>query len=259
MHTRTRSKFLTIASLTALMVVASPAAAVYAMHGSDDADATSSTPGSSVISADDSQTDSVAAGDSQSDHSSDIVTLHTGTTTERESSLRARAAQLLTDKRQKGKERSLAVRQQACKRHELGIDNRFATLGTKATKHLDAFDSIFVKVQAYQTAHDLQVANYDTLLADAQAKQASAKAAVDALSALAGTKIDCTAADPAATVATVKTVAGDARTALQAYRVSLKTLVRALLAAKRSTSSSSSPTDTSGTSTTPDTTTSGGN
>ncbi|MBC7581399.1 hypothetical protein H7097_00845 [Aeromicrobium sp.] len=147
-------------------------------------------------------------------------------------SLKNRAAKLLADKRQTGKQRTTEQRQKACQARETGIDTRLDALGTRAQRHLDAFNSLFSKVQTYQTTAQLEVSNFDSLVADTTAKQATATAATAALSSLAGTKIDCASPDPASTLANVKVATTDARTSLQAYRASLKTLVKTLLTAK---------------------------
>jgi hypothetical protein len=82
-------------------------------------------------------------------------------------------------------------------------------------------------VQQFESSKQLQVSNYDALVATATAKQTAAASAVSALKAL-NVQIDCSQADPAATVATIKTAVADARTSLQAYRSALKDLVVAL-------------------------------
>lgn len=149
-------------------------------------------------------------------------------------SLQNRAELLLSEKRQNGKEHSTTQRQQACEQHQAAIDKLLGNLGQKAQAHLDTFNTLFQKVQAYQTKNQLNVSNYDALVADATAKQAAAATAVNALKAL-SPSIDCTASDPASSLAIDKTAADDARIALQNYRSSLKALIDALLAAQKAT------------------------
>lgn len=157
-------------------------------------------------------------------------------------SLHDRAEQLLAKKRLTGHEKSVAVRQKACDQRHANIDGRLNNLGTKAQKFLDRYNTIFTKVQAYQTKNQLDVSNYDALVADTTAKQATATTAVATLSGLAGTKIDCTSTDPASSLAKVKTAADDAKTSLQAYRASLKTLIQALISAHKAASTDTSNT-----------------
>lgn len=155
--------------------------------------------------------------------------------------LQARANLLLSDKRQGGHEHSAADRQKSCQELQTQINNKVSRLSTKAQQYLTNFNTIFTQVQAYQTSHQLAVSNYDTLVAETTAKQAAATAAVTSLKNV-SVNIDCSATDPAGSVATVETAASDARTALQAYRSSLKALIQALLAAKNTTSSTTTST-----------------
>jgi hypothetical protein len=165
-----------------------------------------------VISANDSPTES-EAGDSGSGAGS--------------GKLHAKSDKLLTDLRQKGKEHSQVARQKACVQRQKSLDRRTTNYAAAAQRHLDTFNKIFTKVQAFHDSKKLTVTNYDTLVAAATAKQTAAQSAVDTLKAL-DVKIDCTQSDPASTVATVKTAVSNARTALQDYRKSIKDVVKAL-------------------------------
>jgi antitoxin (DNA-binding transcriptional repressor) of toxin-antitoxin stability system len=264
MYSRVRSKFIAVAALVVLAVSGAPVAAVYAHQGSDDTGTSTS-----HTSTDDSHvttTDTTPTTQRQERHNGGASTSSTShaipeaeTEPEMGHDLSRRASQLLDDKRRGGGEHSTAVRQRVCNQRQGIIDERFARLGARAKAHLNAFDSIFAKLQKYQDTNKLDVANYDALVADATAKQTAAQAAVDALTALSSKRVDCSATDPAGTVATVKTAADDARTALQAYRASLKQLVNALLAAHKSATAADSQTDTSNTNTTSSVTTSGSN
>lgn len=245
------------ASMLSLLLAVSPTSLAVAQHGGDStstsgsgsgqATETETSGGSGGSNGGSSSSTQSSGGSTSGRQQSGRSTLQTNSTNSSRNSgeseaesgddgLRARADKLLSDERAGHKQHTEAERQDACKQHQGEIDNRFSTLGTKAQRHLDAFNAVFTKVQAFQTKNQLNVSNYDSLVADATAKQSAAASAVSALTLLSGTKVDCTTADPASTVASVKTAADDARTALQAYRTSLKTLVSALLTAKGSTS-----------------------
>lgn len=270
------SKIAASTALAVLLLAASPVTAF--ARGGDDSGSTSgsSSQGSSSSSQSGSSDEQSGTGSGSSSGSgkntssssvkvADTETMNddanddSGGKTSGSGSLRERAQQLLEQKRETVHEHTQAQRQKACENHESAIDKRFSFLGTRATYYLNTFDVVFSKVQAYQAKNQLQVTNYDSLVADVNAKQAAAAAATSTLKALSGTKVDCTSTDPASTVASVKTAADDARTALQAYRASLKALVQALLGTKQSSAAANSATDTSGTSTTSTTTTSGSN
>jgi hypothetical protein len=255
-----RSKLFAGAALTALIMAGSPLAA-YAHNGGDDGGSGSGSGSSNTATTDpDSHTSTSGSGSSSSLSGSgssgrrlshDATTSSSGddSTSEDESqddksgSVRERAAKLLEDRRQNHKGRSQEQRQEACENHKDTIDDHFTNLGSKAGRYLNGFNNIFTKVQAYQTKNQLDVANYDALVADASAQQTAATAAVNTLKGLAGTKIDCASEDPASDVASVRTAVQDARTALQNYRVSLKKLVRALHDAKKAANTSNTTED----------------
>jgi hypothetical protein len=201
-----RAALLTGASLAVLCITASPLALAHGGHDHDD----NST-------ATDASTTAAKSDDSNSD-----------------STLRERAKQLLDDrrdKRQDRKEKNEAQRQQVCENHQKAINLKLSNLGNRADRHLKAFDALFTKVKAYQDKNKLDVTNYDDLVADVTAKQAAATTAVANLKGNAGT-INCGSGDVLSTLAVDKTTGDQARTALQAYRSSLKTLIDALINAK---------------------------
>jgi hypothetical protein len=157
--------------------------------------------------------------------------------------LRQKAAELLQTKRQNVKQHTQAQKQKACEAHAAEINRRAANYATAAQRHLDVFNSIFTKVQAFQTDKQLNVSDYDTLVATATDKQAAAQSAADVLKSL-DVSIDCTQADPATTVAELKTAVQNARTALQDYRTSIKDVVVALKGASTAHTDKSTSTDT---------------
>ena len=209
------ASLVTVLSLTAVQASA--------QHGSDDTAISSSQAASNPDDSGSAQEDTPNAGAGQ----------ETGSESENDNSgvesgkLRDTAQQLLQTTRKDGKEHTTAQRQLACNQREHSITTRTANFGAAAQRHLDVFNSIFAKVQAFQTDKHLNVSNYDALVAAATAKQSTAQSAVDALKAL-NVPIDCTQSDPAGSVATVKAAVSDARTALQAYRSAIKDVIVAL-------------------------------
>lgn len=166
----------------------------------------------------------------------------TTTTTDDQSNLHSKAQELLQQKRANSKPKSQEARQKACTIHEDEINKRVDNYAKAAQRHLDVFDKLFTKVQDFYKAKSLNVANYDSLVATATAKQTAAQGAVDTLKAL-DVDIDCTQPDPAMSVATVKTAVATTRTALQDYRKSIKDVVVALKGASTSTDKASSDTN----------------
>jgi hypothetical protein len=173
--------------------------------------------------------------------------------------LRQQAEELLKTKRQNVKnELTQDKKQKACEAHKTEINKRANNYASAAQKHLGVFNDIFTKLQNFYTSKGLNVSNYDTLVADATAKQTAAATAVQALKD-ADVSIDCTSTDPASTVATLKVTVANARQALKDYRTSLKNLVVAFKGASTSTTGKSDDTSDNDTTTTNETTTSGGN
>lgn len=229
-----------IASAFGIAVLA--VAPVWADHGSssgtDDSGTGNSGPGNSSHLASTDGTES-EPNDINDDNGTDTTTL------------RQKAQELVAQKRQNVKQHTQAQKQKACEAHAAEINKRATNYATAAQRHLDVFNSIFTKVQAFQTEKQLNVSNYDTLVATATDKQAAAQTAVDNLKAL-DVSIDCTQSDPATTVAELKTAVKNARTALQDYRTSIKDVVVALKGASTAHTDKSTSTDT-----TTDTTTGG--
>lgn len=157
--------------------------------------------------------------------------------------LREQARQLLAAKRANIKEHTQAQKQKSCEAHKVEINKRVDNYAKAAQRHLDVFNSIFTKVQAFETKKQLDVPTYDALVAAAKTKQAAAQTAVDTLKAL-DISIDCTQPDPATSVATVKTATANARTTLHDYRKAIKDVVVALKGASTSTDKSTNDTST---------------
>lgn len=161
-------------------------------------------------------------------------------------SLHAEAARLLAKDRQNRKASTVEDRQKACQAHQAEITTREANYAKAAQRHYDTFTSIYGKVLAFQDGKQLSVSNFDDLKAAVDAKQALAQTAVSALKS-SDVKVDCTATDPAAFVATLKTAVANARTALQDYRAAIKNMVVALQGASTGnhddTTTTSTPTE----------------
>ena len=160
------------------------------------------------------------------------------------SQFREEAMQQLQTERKNAKEHSQEARQQACLAHQAEIDTRIADYSKEAQAHLNVFSSIFTKVQTFYTTKHLSVSNYATLSAAVTTQQTAAQQAVDALSQLSGTKLDCTQPDPAQNVAALKNAVDNARTALQAYRQAITTLIVALKGASSAQATTSTQTTT---------------
>jgi len=246
---RSLSWGLLTATLTVVISLAvSPLASAEHGSGDDSGSGSSSTTTTSNSDGDSSTSGGSNGGGSSGSGTENETETEVETASANPSTLHARAQQFLEDKRKSGKQHSEQERQQACEKHKAAIEGKLTGLANAGQKHLDNFNRLFEKVQAYETKNQIAVSNYDALVAAATAKQTAATTAVAALKN-AGVTIDCTTSDPAANLAINKTAADDARTALQAYKSALKDLITAIMNAKSSSDSTNSQ----------DNTTTGGN
>ncbi len=205
-----------------IMVAATP---VFAHSGGDD-----SVTGTSQ--SDDNSSDDESTSDDSSQRGRDGR--------ENESEIKNKAAMLKRNGMQKlslqraktmhGK--SKLQRAKTCQNIQKAVNNKLKAFDAHADKYLARLNTLFTKVQAYQTTNSLPVANYDTLVASATQKQADATLAVAALKSM-GATIDCSASDPAAMLSGAKAGAAAARDALKEYRKSLKSIVVALVQADK--------------------------
>jgi hypothetical protein len=216
---------------------------VFAQQGSDDGSSSSPNKGRSSVRtvASSSETENESGDDSAAD-------------AQTKASIHAKASELLTTKRQNVKEHTAEQKKKSCEARAANIKKRADNYATAAQRHLNVFNKIFTRVQDFQTKKQLTVTNYDDLVAAATAKQTAAQAAVDALKD-SDVTIDCTQADPASAVATLKTATANARTALHEYRVAIKDLVVALKGASTAKDGDDTSTTPTGDTTTTDTTT----
>ncbi len=136
------------------------------------------------------------------------------------------------------KEVSQADHQKRCEAHKQGLTNKFSHIVTNSQRIQDRITDVLTKAQAYQTAHNLTVANFDTLVATAQSAGATSAASITSLKAVTPS-LDCNNVSVASDVATFKTAAKTTRDDLKAYRTAVKAVLQALEAAKPATSEGS--------------------
>ncbi|MBL8121949.1 hypothetical protein JNM87_04350 [Candidatus Saccharibacteria bacterium] len=130
-------------------------------------------------------------------------------------------------------------RKLVCENRQNSINNKLSAFTQAADKHMAKLDETFTKVQSYQMAHSLTIANYDELVAAANEKKTAASQAIATLKTVA-VNVDCTHPDSVVKLSTVRDAAKAARTALHDYRVAIKAVVVALAQAKGSDSSANS-------------------
>lgn len=143
-------------------------------------------------------------------------------------------------RKQHKSQRSAAEVKQQCEARKQGLQTKFEHIVANSQRLQTKIDSILNKAQTFQQANNLQVADYDTLLASAQSAQAASAASINALAEV-KPSLDCNNTSVAGDVATFKAAANTARDNLKAYRSAVKDLLKALAAAKPATDGSEQP------------------
>lgn len=129
----------------------------------------------------------------------------------------------------------VANRQKHCEQMQKMLNNQVADFSRNAQNHLDVFNSVYSKVQAFATSKNVTSAQYQSLVTAANTQQANATQAVAALKTVA-VNIDCTQQDPASSLATIKSAVDSTRTALQSYQQAIKAVISNLESATKSSS-----------------------
>lgn len=119
---------------------------------------------------------------------------------------------------------SVAVRQKKCQQLQAMVNLHITDFSQNAQSHLATFNTIFTKVQAFASSKKITSTEYTSLVATASTQQANAQQAVDALKSVAVT-INCSAADPASSLSTIKSAVDSTRTALQAYQKAIAAVI----------------------------------
>ena len=164
---------------------------------------------------------------------------------ERVLELKTKAKSNLAERRAGKETRTAEHRQKACEQRKVSINNKVTAFSKSADNILTRFDAVYTRVKDFKTDKKVDVANYDELIAAADAKQAAATEAVAALKET-STEFDCTSTDPAQTLATIKAATVDARTALKEYRTSIKNIVVALAQVQKNSTDQQSTGDDTG-------------
>jgi hypothetical protein len=149
-------------------------------------------------------------------------------------------AKVQAEIKDKASTRTAQQRQQSCEARKTALTKRMANAVTAAQRHKDTFDSIYTKVKAFHDSKNLNVANYDNLVAAVDSAQADATAKIGALKSLDVT-VDCTQVNSVTTnVSAFREAVSSSRDSLKAYRKALVALVTALHGASTSTTNNSS-------------------
>lgn len=112
----------------------------------------------------------------------------------------------------------------ACQNRQKAIANIMARISDRGQKQLTLFGTIANRVEAFYADKGKTLSNYDALVADVNAKAATAQAAVSTTSSD-GSGFSCDGTDPKGFVSTFKGSLKTEISALQDYRTSVKNLI----------------------------------
>lgn len=138
---------------------------------------------------------------------------------------RAEAKQKIEQAKSDLKDKLDAARLQKCENRTTSVNTILSNNAARAKNVLARFEAIAAKVEAYVKNNNLTVPNYDALVADVNAKDAAAAAAIGAVS---GTTFSCDTQSANAVGQFQTGVIKDELNALKAYRTSIKNLIAAV-------------------------------
>jgi chromosome segregation ATPase len=135
----------------------------------------------------------------------------------------------------KAKTHTAQQRQKSCEARKTNLTKRMNNAVAAAQRHKTKFDAIYTRVKTFHDSKNLNVANYDSLVAAVDKAQQDAADQIAALKAL-DIAVDCTQTDSLATnISAFQTAVKSTRDSLKTYRKSLVDLITALHGASTST------------------------
>lgn len=124
-----------------------------------------------------------------------------------------------------------------CENHKDAISAIMSRIADRGQKQTDLFTTIATRVETFYTQSGKTVNNYNTLVADVNAKHTAAQTAVNTIKAD-STTFTCTSTNPQGMVSTFKNALKTEIAALQAYRMSVRNLTVAVKSVVETSSSS---------------------
>jgi uncharacterized protein YmfQ (DUF2313 family) len=126
--------------------------------------------------------------------------------------------------RKAANEKLTASKLQICNDRKANIEQRVARISERVDKHLELFNNIAERAQAFYAAKGNTLPNYDALVENMNKKKTAAQTAADTL-ALQKNSFDCEGENPKAAITNYKNTLTDTQTALKDYRTSIKDLI----------------------------------
>lgn len=119
------------------------------------------------------------------------------------------------------------IKAKVCEKRLSVIKNIMAKAATQGAKHLDVFSKIAMRVEEFYTNKKLAIDNYDTLVAEVNAKKATAQEAIDAVKD-ADDDFSCDGDNPIGKADAFNGKVRAMHTALKDYRTAIKNLIVAV-------------------------------
>lgn len=154
------------------------------------------------------------------------------------------ASDTTTDKpsSDKGALKRAEASKRVCEKRQKAVTNIMTRISDRGQKQLTLFDTIATRVEMFYTDKGRTVSNYDTLVADVNAKKAAAQEAVDTVSSESAT-FSCDSSEPKAAVTTFKDSLKLEISALKDYRTAVKNLIVGVKSAQGTAASAGSTSD----------------
>jgi hypothetical protein len=149
------------------------------------------------------------------------------------------AQQDLAQRKTQVKEHTEAEREKFCDNRKDNMTNRMSNAVKNAQAHKAVFDKIYTRVKAFHDSKNLDVANYDALVAAADKAQSDAAASISALQGL-NVPVDCTSQTVVDNVSSFQQAVKATRDSLKTYRSAITDLISTLKGASTSTNTNSS-------------------
>lgn len=128
------------------------------------------------------------------------------------------------EKKEEAKTRLANAKLKACQNREKAVQNIMVRIADRGQKQLDLFTTISERTQKFYTDKGRTASNYDTLVADVNAKKTAAQATVDEIKAKSVT-FKCDGEDPKGVASSFKDSLKSEIEALKAYKTSVKNLI----------------------------------
>lgn len=134
------------------------------------------------------------------------------------------------------------ARLKACKNHERVINARMQRIAARGARHMEVFDKIAARVESFADTKGKKPANFDALLADVNAKKATAQATLDKIKSD-SVSFKCDGSDPKGVAEGFKADLKAEIAALKEYKTAVKNLIVGVKSANAATGDSEGGTE----------------